>query len=152
MFRNILLAVDGSEVSLRAARHGMGLAKSLKSNVTVVCVTLPWATYFSRELAVIVPDILIPEAEYEHKRHAKAAHLLREVEAEARSAGVPVKKVHSSHREPWRAIVDLAEHDRCDAIVMAPHSERGLMSLLVGSETMKVVTHASIPVLVYRET
>jgi nucleotide-binding universal stress UspA family protein len=152
MFTNILLAVDGSEASLRAARQGIALATSLKASVTALVVTVPWATYFARELAVIVPDILIPEAEYEHKRHAKAAHILREVEADARCAGVAVKKVHCSHRDPSRAILNVAQHERCDVIVMAPRGERGLAGVLIGSETMKVLTQTSTPVLVYRET
>jgi len=143
------LAVDGSAPSLNAAQQGIALAKSIKAKVTVVVVTVPWAAYFARELAVIVPDVLVPEAEYEHKRSAKAAHIFREVEADARSAGVIVKKVHRSHRDPFRAILDVAKNERCDVIVMAPHGERGLASLLIGSETMKVVTDSSIPVLVY---
>ena len=112
MFSNILLAVDGSDASMLAARHGISLAKSLKAKLTAVVVTVPWATYFSRELAVIVPDALIPEAEYELKQNARAENLLREVESEARSAGVEVTKVHRSHRDPYCAILDVAERDR----------------------------------------
>ena len=151
MFTNILLAVDGSGTSLQAARQGMALASGLKAKVTVVVVTVPWATYFARELAVVVPDILIPEVEYERKRDAKAAQILRDVEADAHTTGVAVKKVHRSHRDPHRAILDVAEHERCDLIVMAPHHERGFAGFLLGSETMKVLTHTSIPVLVYRQ-
>ena len=150
MFSNILLAVDGSDASMLAARHGISLAKSLKAKLTAVVVTVPWATYFSRELAVIVPDALIPEAEYELKQNAMAENLLREVESEARSAGVAVTKVHRSHRDPYCAILDVAEHDRCDAIVMAPHGERGLAGVLIGSETIRVLTHSKIPVLVHK--
>jgi nucleotide-binding universal stress UspA family protein len=152
MFKNILLAVDGSKASLEAAHRGIALARCLKASVTVVVVTIPWATYFARELAVVVPDIVFPEAEYEQKRKAIAADILDEVEADARMAGVAVKKVHRSHRDPSRAILDVAEHESCDAIVMAPHGERGLAGMLVGSETMNVITHAGIPVLVCRES
>jgi nucleotide-binding universal stress UspA family protein len=151
MFTNLLLAVDGSKASLEAARQGIALARRLKASVTVVVITIPWATYFSRELAVVVPDIVFPEAEYEQKRNAIAAHILNEVEADARMAGVAMKRVHRSHRDPSRAILDVAEHEGCDAIVMAPHGERGLAGMLVGSETLKVLTHAGIPVLVYRQ-
>jgi nucleotide-binding universal stress UspA family protein len=151
MFTNILLAADGSEASLQAARQGVALAGAFKAKVTVVVVTVPWATYFARELAVVVPDILIPEVEYERKRDAKAAQILRDVEADAHNAGVAIKKVHRSHRDPHRAILDVAEHERCDLIIMAPHHERGFAAFLLGSETMKVLTHTSIPVLVYRQ-
>jgi nucleotide-binding universal stress UspA family protein len=151
MFKNILLAVDGSKASLEAARQGIALAKCLKASVTAVVVTIPWATYFARELAVVVPDIVFPEAEYEQKRNAIAAHILDEVEADAREAGVAAKRVHRSHRDPSRAILDVAEHESCDAIVMAPHGERGLAGMLIGSETMTVITHSRVPVLVCRQ-
>ncbi|MGZ5277786.1 MAG: universal stress protein, partial [Caldimonas sp.] len=38
----------------------------------------------------------------------------------------------------------------CDLIVMASHGRRGARGLLLGSETLKVLTHSKIPVLVYR--
>lgn len=79
MFTNILLAVDGSEASQQAARHGIELAKALKAKVTVVTVTTPWDTYFSRELAVIIPDVVIPQPEYDYKRDAVAACVLQNV-------------------------------------------------------------------------
>jgi nucleotide-binding universal stress UspA family protein len=68
MFTNILLAVDGSEASLLAARHGIALARDLKAEIVVLTVTVPWAAYFSRELAVLVPDIVVPQLEYDRKR------------------------------------------------------------------------------------
>ena len=102
-------------------------------------------------IAVLVPDILVPEIEYEHKRNAKAANILWDVEADASSASVAVKKVHRSHRDPYRAILDVAEHEHFDVIVMAPHVESGFTGTVLGSETMKVLTHTSIPVLVYRQ-
>jgi nucleotide-binding universal stress UspA family protein len=152
MFKNILLAVDGSEASLEAARQGIALAKALNARVTVVVVTVPWATYFARELAVVVPDIVFPEADYEQRRHSRAVRLLSEVEAHACRADVAVKGVHRSHRDPTQAILDVAEHEGCDAIVMAPHGERAMARMLVGSETMRLITHANIPVLVHRQS
>ncbi len=38
----------------------------------------------------------------------------------------------------------------CDLIVMASHGRRGLSAMLLGSETQKVLTHSSIPVLVIK--
>jgi nucleotide-binding universal stress UspA family protein len=59
--------------------------------------------------------------------------------------------VQLSHRHPAEAILDAAVLERCDLIVMAPHCGRGVMNRLLGSETMKVLTHAGIPVLVHRQ-
>jgi nucleotide-binding universal stress UspA family protein len=151
MFTNILLPVDGSAPSLRAARRGIQLAKMLSAKVTVLTITTPWATYFSRELAVVVPEVIIPQGEYDYKRETIAACVLQNVVAEARTAGVAVKSLHRCHRDPHRAIIEAAEREGCDLIVMGSHCEKWFTGSLVGSETIKVVTHTSVPVLVYRE-
>ncbi len=50
----------------------------------------------------------------------------------------------------YEGIIDAATKHGCDVIFMASHGGRGLESLLVGSETQRVLTHCRIPVLVYR--
>jgi nucleotide-binding universal stress UspA family protein len=51
---------------------------------------------------------------------------------------------------PWDAILSAAKKHKCDLIVMASHGRRGVSALLMGSETQKVLTHSSVPVLVIR--
>jgi nucleotide-binding universal stress UspA family protein len=150
MFSNILLAVDGSDLSLRAARHGIGLAAALKARVTVVSVTIPWAAYFAREPAAVVPDAVVPEIAYEARREAIAARMLQGVVGEAERAGVAAKAVHRTARDPYRAIIDVAQRERCDLIVMGSHGHRGITGVMLGSEAMKVLAHAEVPVLVHR--
>ncbi|MGA8471731.1 MAG: universal stress protein, partial [Pseudolabrys sp.] len=48
-----------------------------------------------------------------------------------------------------RAIIDTAESKGCDLIVMASHGRSGLSAVVLGSVTVKVLTHCKIPVLVY---
>lgn len=151
MFKNILLAVDGSETAQKAADQGMALAQRLGAKVTIVTVSLPWDTYFSRELAVVVPNVVIPQAAYEQKREAVATEVTQRVLIQAQSAGISAVTVHHRHRNPYQAIIDVAVENGCDLIVAGPHPDRGLGGALVGSETMKIVTHTTIPVLVYRE-
>jgi nucleotide-binding universal stress UspA family protein len=150
MYKNILLPIDGSQPSLRAAQHGIELAKCLNAKVTVIMVTTPWATQFAREPAVVVPGVVVPRTEYDLRTEQAACNCLRVVIDEARSAGVPSKAVHLRHRDPYVAIIDAARKEGCHLIVMASHGRRGLAALLVGSETVKVLTHSEIPVLVYR--
>ena len=66
------------------------------------------------------------------------------------AAGVPCDTVREVHDQPYRAIIDSAHALSCDLIVMASHGRRGISALLLGSETVKVLTHSTIPVLVYR--
>jgi nucleotide-binding universal stress UspA family protein len=150
MFSNILLAVDGSTASRRAARHGIELAKALAAKVTVLTVTVPWETYFSRELAVVIPEVVIPQKAYDDKRDSIAACILQDVVADAHSASIQVRALHRCDRDPWRAIIEAAKHEGCDLIIMGSHCEPGFTGALLGSETMKVLAHTSTPVLVYR--
>ena len=150
MYNSILLPVDGSQLSLRAAQHGIELAKALNARVTVIMVTTPWATQYAREPAVVVPGVLVPETEYDLRTEQAACNCLRVVTDEARSAGVPSKALHVRHRDPYVAILDAARREGCDLIVMSSHGRRGLAELLIGSETVRVLTHSDIPVLVYR--
>ena len=63
---------------------------------------------------------------------------------------VPYETVHVEHARPYEAILETAASRGCDLIVMASHGRSGLSALLLGSETMKVLTHSTIPVLVIR--
>ena len=68
----------------------------------------------------------------------------------AQAAGVPCETIREVNDQPYRAIIDAAASLGCDLIVMASHGRRGISALLLGSETSKVLTHSTIPVLVYR--
>jgi nucleotide-binding universal stress UspA family protein len=54
------------------------------------------------------------------------------------------------HGHIYQAIIDAAEARKCDLIVMASPGRRGVSAVVLGSETVKVLTHSKIPVLVYR--
>lgn len=51
---------------------------------------------------------------------------------------------------PYAAIIEAATRIGADVIFMASHGYRGVRALLLGSETQKVLTHSTIPVLVSR--
>ena len=151
MFKNILLPVDGSHASTRAARGGIELARNVGARVTVLAVTTPWAAHFSHELAAVIPDVVIPQVEYDLKREASATSILNSIATDARLLDVRAKSVHRSEVHPYQAIVQTAEQEGCDLIVMGSHKEVAFTGMLLGSETMKVIAHSAIPVLVYRE-
>ena len=70
--------------------------------------------------------------------------------AVAKAAGVACKTLHVEHEQVYRAIIDAATARDCDLIVMASHGRRGVSAVVLGSETVKVLTHSKIPVIVYR--
>ena len=76
------------------------------------------------------------------------AKYLGMAEATAKAAGVPFRALHVVHDHPYAAIIEAAEKNHCDLIVMASHGRKGVSALILGSETTKVLTHSKVPVLV----
>jgi nucleotide-binding universal stress UspA family protein len=71
------------------------------------------------------------------------------VSAAAKSAGVACDTLHVEHDHIYEAIIDVASARRCDLIVMASHGCRGVSAVVLGSETVKVLTHSKTPVQQY---
>lgn len=148
MFKRILIATDGSPLSQRAITQGVAVAKLAGAAVVGFHArpTRPAAYY--GEAAVMLPQEIVDKLENESI--ADAERCLAEVAAAARQAGVTSKVVQAAHASPADAILEAAKAEGCDLIVMASHGRKGLARVLLGSETMKVLTHASVPVLVTR--
>lgn len=145
MFTHILIATDGSDLAQKAVTQGLEMAKGLGARVTAVNVTEPWVAVAPSEVAVAFPI-----KEYDESVAANAARILTAVEIEAKALGVPCSKLHLKDQFPAEGIIDAAEKQGCDLIVMASHGRRGLMRVLLGSQAIKVLTGSSIPVLVCR--
>jgi nucleotide-binding universal stress UspA family protein len=87
---------------------------------------------------------------YRAHREERAAHILDQAGRVAAAAGVTFEARHVEEDQPYRAIIREAEQNGCELIVMASHGLRGMSTLVLGSETVKVLTHTFLPVLVYR--
>lgn len=145
MYRNILIATDGSELSQKAEEHGVALAKTVGAKVTGITVTLPIASYFTSEVAVTIdPGV------FEERTAELAQRHLAAIAARTKEAGVECKTLRVEQDPIYEGIIDAAQSEGCDLIVMASHGRRGLTGFILGSETTKVLTHSKIPVLVCR--
>ena len=82
MYKNVLIATDGSDFA-RRAEHGLALAKALNARATAVTVTEPWVEVLSGEAA-----LAFPVEEYEREMTAKAAQALSSVSDLATSIGI----------------------------------------------------------------
>jgi nucleotide-binding universal stress UspA family protein len=145
LFKNILVPTDGSDLAAKVVEQGIPFAKEIGAKITAVTVTEPF------HLVSVAPSQL----EYtpiEYKKHAEAhaEKVLGTVSAAAKLAGVGCATLHMEHEHIYQAIIDAASARRCDLIVMASHGRRGISAVVLGSETVKVLTHSTIPVLVYR--
>jgi nucleotide-binding universal stress UspA family protein len=145
LFKNILVPTDGSDLATKAVEQGILFAKEIGAKITAVTVTEPF------HLLSLAPS----QQEYtpiEYKKHAEAQaeKVLGAVSAAAKSAGIVCETLHVEREQIYQAIIDAASARNCDLIVMASHGRRGVSAVVLGSETVKVLTHSKIAVLVYR--
>jgi nucleotide-binding universal stress UspA family protein len=145
VFKHILIPTDGSELSRKAVLYGVQLARAYKSQVTGLTLVEPY-----RVASMDAILVSVDEDEYEAESRRIAERALEQVRMAADAAGVSCDTIREVHQHPYRAIIDAAHAKSCDLIVMASHGRRGVAALLLGSETAKVLTHSTIPVLVYR--
>jgi nucleotide-binding universal stress UspA family protein len=145
MYKHLLVPTDGSELSNRAIEYAAALAKAVNARLTVLTVTTPYAGF------VVEPELIMARIEDYKKGAAKLAMQYLDVAKDiAAAAQVPCEVVHVEHAQPYQAIIDAAKDRGCDLIVMASHGRRGVAAIVLGSETAKVLTHSTIPVLVVR--
>ncbi len=145
MFKNILLPTDGSVLSDMTIVKCVGMAKELGAKVTGLHVT-PEFHIFSYKTEMLEDT----RAEYAKACEAHAEQFLAKIQQAAEAADVQCETYHVTSDQPYEAIIGAAQMHRCDLIAMASHGRKGVQGLLLGSETQKVLTHSSIPVLVYR--
>ena len=145
MFRNILVATDGSDLAAKAVEQGVVFAKEICAKITAVTVTEPFHL-----LSVAPSQLEYTPLEFKKHVEAHAEKVLGMVSDAAKAAGIACETLHVEHEHAYQAIIDAAEARRCDLIVMASHGRRGVSAVVLGSETVKVLTHSKIPVLVYR--
>ena len=147
MFKNVLIPTDGSKLSLKAIKSGVAFAQGIGARITGCYVVEPFQPYYFGDY--IPPDMPTPK---EFERHAREAgeKYLEQIEAAARAAGLAYSGSVVKADNPYAGIISAAKKSRCDLIFMASHGRSGLSGLLLGSETHKVLTHSTIPVLVYR--
>jgi nucleotide-binding universal stress UspA family protein len=147
MYRNILVATDGSKLSLKAVTHAIDLAKSLGSRLTGFFASPSYPLPVYADGVVFTP---LSRREYAAQCKEEADRILGAVASKAKAAGVPFTAASAISASPWEAILAAARKHKCDAIVMASHGRRGVSALVLGSETNKVLTHSKVPVLVVR--
>lgn len=140
MFNHILLGVDGSEHALHTAKTAGDLARSIGSDILRIVVAFePVPSYLGEPNMQVAISARMKEAE------TMLEKALKEV-------GEIPGEVHTEILEgpPAEAILEVAKTRKSDLIVMGSHGLGGLAGALLGSQSQKVVQHATCPVLIVR--
>lgn len=145
MFRHILIPTDGSVHAKLALETGTALAKAVGARVTFLTVIEPFHV-FSLDPKHVTQD----RPGYKEQAEAEAARILAEADQLAQKLGLAYATAHHWHEQPHQAILDAATKGGCDLIVMGSHGRHGAIAVILGSVTLKVLTHSPLPVLVCR--
>lgn len=147
MFKRILVATDGSELSNKAVSAAIDLAALHGAELTALTVVARYPrSYFDGTPVFDANDA----ARIEGNWTESARKGLEGVAARAAEAGVKTETVVVHSNVVGDAIITAAEKRGNDLIVMASHGRHGIQRVLLGSETQHVLTHSKMPVLVLR--
>ena len=144
MYKRILVPTDGSDITGKAVQTALSLAKLCGAELAVIGVKEPFPYSAISEMQPVPPQ------EFYDAQERIAAGNVKTVADAAAAVGVKCTGHTVEALHPWEAILDHAKTQGCDLVVMASHGRRGVSALLLGSETQKVLTHSTLPVLVVR--
>jgi nucleotide-binding universal stress UspA family protein len=147
MYKQILVATDGSKLSSKAIAHAIALAQTMGAKLTAFYASPDYPLPAYADGVVYEP---VSKKEYAALADKEAEKVFEPIVAKCAEAKVPCETVHAIAGAPWEAILAAARKAKADAIVMASHGRRGVSAMLLGSETQKVLTHSKLPVIVVR--
>ena len=147
MFKHILLPHDGSALSGKAVKRGIDFAGKINARVTAIHVVPQFMVAADVSLVPLSPAL---RKRLEEQAHLRAQKMLGTIARQAKTRGLRCATMSVASDFPYQQIITAARKKKCDLIMMASHGRRGLSSLLLGSETAKVLMHSKVPVLVVR--
>jgi nucleotide-binding universal stress UspA family protein len=147
MYKKILVATDGTKLSRKAVAAASELAVDFDAVLTIVRVVHPYQmTFFDGSSILSIKEMTAIEKEWEHTAQASLDQLLKTTV----SKHISVNTVVTKSSNVSDALIKVAKKSKADLIVMASHGRGGIKRVLIGSETLQVLTHSEIPVLVIR--
>ncbi len=147
MFHSIVVGTDGSDTAKQAVSQAVELAKQLGARLDVVSAYEPVSEKRLREESHQAPS----DIQWMVNPKEDVNAVLAEVERAASAAGVEVQML-ARQGDPADAILDVAEEQGSDLIVVGNRGMTGAKRFLLGSVPNKVSHHAPCSVLIVRTT
>ena len=148
MFASILVGTDGSDTATTAVRHAIDLAAALGARLQIVSAYEPVSDQRLRNEAIEAPQ----DVEWMVNPREDVLQVLKEAERDAQSAGLSAIETFARQGDAADAILDVAEEQRSDLIVVGNKGMTGAKRFLLGSVPNKVSHHAPCSVLIVRTT
>jgi nucleotide-binding universal stress UspA family protein len=148
MISSILVGTDGSDTAAIAVGHAISLAAALQARLQVVSAYEPVATARLRGERVSAPE----DVQWTVNPREDVLDLLASIERDAERGGVESVETFARVGDAADAILDVAEEQRADLIVIGNKGMTGATRFLLGSVPNKVSHHAPCSVLIVRTT
>jgi len=139
--KKILIPIDGSDYSMRAAEYGLGIAKMIDAQIMVVYVMDQ--TLLDQVLRVADREDVERDLKKDGQQYIN--YVLKVAQKESVKAGSLLVK-----GRPFEQIVHLAKELNMDLIVMGTYGLKGADRILIGSVAEKVIEYSPCPVLVVK--
>ena len=144
MFSRILVALDGSDYSLKALNFAVDLAKKYQSQLVLVHVVMRQIYAINPpEAGILAGTAIVRELEAEGKA------ILAKGEETVRAQGLPVE-IRLRQGVPAEELLRAAAEEKADLMVLGSRGLSQVKAFLLGSVSDKVSHHAKCPVLIVR--
>lgn len=146
MYTSIVVGTDGSDTAFSAVQCAIELASQLGARLQIVSAYEAVSDARLREQRVTVPADL----QWIVNPREDVLAMLEQAAALARAAGVQAIETFARQGDAADAILDVAEEQRCDLIVVGNRGMTGASRFLLGSVPNRVSHHAPCSVLIVR--
>ncbi|MCO5183268.1 MAG: universal stress protein [Anaerolineae bacterium] len=147
MFLHLLVPLDGSHFAEGALAYAASLAGKYGSKITLVRVLPPGSYEWEAEMRAEVPEL---QDTIQHDEREDALAYLKRQEALLQAQGLDVSALILKNRAVAEAILEAAEQESADVIVMCSHGVSGVQRFLLGSVAERLIRHAPVDVLLVR--
>lgn len=144
MFKKILVPTDGSQLAHAAAEFAADLAKVHGAAITGLFVIDPFPYIGIGDASAVGLQAYMADAQ------ASAERSLGDIRQCCEARGVPFDADTIERNATYEGILETAQAEACDLIVMGSHGRKGVQALILGSVAQKVLTHAKVPVLIIK--
>lgn len=138
-YKRILIAIDNSSYSMKAAKVGFSLAHILKATVGLLYVVDRTKEVISADLGITPQQsqtVLLNEAEKTIEQYIRLYNGVDQIER------------FTPEGFPEQEIINISKEWEADVIVMGTHGRSGIGKMLTGSVAEYVIRHATMPVLI----
>jgi nucleotide-binding universal stress UspA family protein len=149
-FSKILVAIDGSEISMKAAVYAMDIVKKNKSQLTALTVLDISTPRRISSSFITAPTYGLKELEEKRKEAQQWLDKFEKLAAKENNVKLKSEIIEDPISRVGSAIVDYAERENVDLIVIGSRGRTGFKKMLLGSVASDVVTYAYCPVMVVK--